>query len=206
MRIRFLAGTFALAAAVIVPSPCLASHHLWRVTQVFSNASGTVQFVQLQNNTTDTTETAMTNVNLTAGGQTFVFGRDLTGSTANTWLLVATSGFGSLPGGVAPDYVLPAHFLATGGETLTYGIGTTIYDTWSYGALPTDGVHALLRDGTTPVNSVINFAGQTGSVNASTAVPAVPRWGLILLVGAILLASSGLLRIRRDRALRSTHA
>jgi hypothetical protein len=206
MQVRPVLGVIALAVAgSIVAAPCRAGHHLWRLTQVFSNANGTVQFVQLQNNTTDPAETGMNGVHLTVGGRTFQFPADLSGSTANKWVLVATSSFASLPGGVTPDYVLPAGFLPAGGGSLTYGIGTTTYDSWTFGTLPTDGVHALLRDGTTPVNSAINFAGQTGSVVASTSVPAVPRWGIILLVGGILLAASGLLRIR-DRAGRARPA
>jgi hypothetical protein len=198
MRFRSAVGALAVVAAgVIVPAPCHATHHLWRLTQVFSNASGTVQFVQLNNNTTDTTETQVAGFTLTtSSGHTFTFGANLSGSTANKWILLATSGFASVPGGVTPDYVIPADFLPTGGGSLTYAGGT---DTWSFGAVPTDGVHSLMRDGTTPTNSVINFAGQTGSVNLASPVPALPRWGIVVLVGALLVASSGLLRSRDRR-------
>jgi hypothetical protein len=178
---------------MVIPSLCRATHHLWRFTQVFSNASGTVQFVQLQNATTDTGETLLSGFTVMSGGNTFTFGSNLTGSTANKWVLLATSNFASLAGGVPPDYIIPPNFLATGGGSLNYASGT---DTWNYGVLPTDGVHSLMRSGTTAVNSPINFAGQMGSVNLSTPVPAVPRWGIVVLVGGILLAASGLLRNR----------
>jgi hypothetical protein len=158
--------------------------------------------VQLQNNTSDTGETLVSGFTITSGSNTFMFGSNMTGSTANKWILIATSNFGtpSVPGSVAPDYVIPAGFLATGGGSLNYATGT---DTWSYPPLPTDGVHALMRNSGMPAgNSPINFAGQQGFINLSTAVPAVPRRGIALLVAAILLASSGLLR-NRDRWLRA---
>src|SRR6185436_1825099 len=85
-------------------------------------------------------------------------------ATANTHILVATSGFGALAGGVTPDYVIPANFFATG-----------------YGTVPTDGVHSLLQNGSTEVNSPTNFAGNAGSVNLAAAVPMLPRWGILLL-------------------------
>jgi hypothetical protein len=200
MRLRSVAGALAVAVAgVLVGAPCRATHHLWRFTQLFSNASGGVQFVQLQNNTSDTGETLVSGFTITSGGNTFTFGSNLTGSTANKWILLATSNFASLPGGVMPDYVIPAGFLATGGGSLNYASGT---DTWNYGAVPVDGVRSLMRDGSEPPNSPINFAGTMGNVNLSTAVPAIPRWGIAILVGGLLLASSGLLR-NRDRWLRA---
>jgi hypothetical protein len=91
-----------------------------------------------------------------------------------------------------PDYVIPANFFSTGGGTINYaGV-----DVWTYGAVPTDGVHSLARDGTTPVNSPKNFAGQFGSVILTTAVPTLPTTGIVILIGALLLAASGLLRKR----------
>src|SRR5262249_27613721 len=115
-------------------------------------------------------------------------------ATANTWILVATAGFGSLPGGVTPDYILPANFLNTGGGTLNYASGIQI---WNYGALPIDGVHSLARDGSINVNSPHNFTGQSGSVGRTQATPMMGSWGVVLLVGALLFIGSGLLRRRQ---------
>jgi hypothetical protein len=53
-----------------------------------------------------------------------------------------------------PDYIIPDGFLATDGGTLNYaGV-----DQLTYASLPTDGMMALERSGTT-VNTPINFAG-----------------------------------------------
>jgi hypothetical protein len=132
---------------------------------------------------------------VTTGTHTLNFTTNLSSSaTGNTFVLIATSNFGSFTGGVAPDYIVPANFFATGGGTLNYASGVSI---WNYGAVPTDGIHSLARDGSTIVNSPTNFAGQSGSVNLAAGVPMVQTWGLIVLVGALLLMASGLLRSRR---------
>ena len=133
---------------------------------------------------------------LNANGKVFNFVTNLT-HPAN-WLLVATSNFASLPGGVAPDYVIPAGFIATGGGSISYAEGL---DAWTYGTVPTDGVHALMRDGSTAVNSPINTLNQAGSVNAAAAsVPALTTVGLMALVGLLLLVGSGLLKRAKTRA------
>ena len=188
-RTRVAVVAALIGGLVASASPARAGHHLWKFTQIFSNAAGSVQFAQLF--TTDAGENGVGPFTITTDtGHTFNFVTSPTGSTANTWILVATSNFAGLPGGVMPDYIIPANFFSTGGGSLNYaGV-----DTWSYGTVPTDGVRSLMRDGTTPTNSPKNFAGQSGSVNLATATPALPRWGIILLVGCMLVAASGLLR------------
>jgi serralysin len=191
MRARPL-SLVAFAGLLLLPSTSHAGHHLWKFSQLFSNAAGSVQFMQLF--TTDSGEPGVGPFTITTGSNTFNFVNNLpTSATANTWILIATSNFAGLKGGVTPDYVIPASFFSTGGGTLNYaGV-----DSWSYGAVPTDGVHSLMRDGSTPVNAPTNFAGQTGSVSLATSVPAIPTLGIALLIGALLLAGSGLLRRRR---------
>jgi hypothetical protein len=202
MRARLVAVAVAALAALallIAPSPAQAGHHLWRLTQLFSNASGTIQFAQLFVN--EDNEQGVGPFTLTASGHTLNFVTNLPSTTtANKWILVGTSSYASLPGAPAPDYIIPSGFFATGGGTMIYA---TSVDTWNYGAVPTDGVHSLMRDGTTPVNSAVNFAGATASVTAPPPpVPAFTRWGVAVLAGGILLVASGLLRRRtpRDRA------
>jgi hypothetical protein len=67
---------------------------------------------------------------------------------------------------------------------------------WTYGALPLNGTLSLQRNGSTATNSPHNFAGASGSVALSTAAPMLPSWGIVLLVGMLLLLGSGLLRRR----------
>jgi len=192
MRPIPLAIAALLAATVTLAPPARAAHHLWVFSEMFSNASGSVQYMELFCPAGD--EQGVGPFTITSNSHTFNFVTNLPSSaTANTYILVATSGFGALAGGVTPDYVIPSSFFATGGGTLNYASGVAV---WNYGAVPTDGSHSLLRNGSTAVNSPTNFAGQSGSVNLSAAVPMLPRWGIVLVVGALLLAGSGLLVVR----------
>ena len=193
MRARYIVALAALFGLVAVcPTPAYAGHHLWKLTELYSNASGSIQFVQLF--VPEAGEAGVGPFGLTASGHTFNFVTNLPSSaTANTWILVGTPSFASAPGAVPPDYIMPAGFFSTGGGTITYaGI-----DAWTYGTVPTDGVHSLMRDGTTPVNSVKNFAAQAGTLAIAAPAPAVTTWGIVALVGALLLIASGLLS-RRD--------
>jgi hypothetical protein len=198
--LRWVRGASLVAVAVSIvatTSPTQAAHHLWKFAQVFSNASGSVQFIQLQ--CPEAGENSIGAFGITSnGGHPFSFATDLPSgsSTANSWVLVATSNFASQPGAIMPDYILPvSNFFSTGGDTLTYANGA---DTWTFGTVPTDGVHSLMRSGATATNALTNFVGKTGSVNLASPMPAVPRIAIAVLVGAMLLAGSGLLRRARS--------
>ena len=167
----------AATVALLFSTRALAAFHLWEFNEIYTNADGTIQFIEF---TTDT------------GGENFLEGIrlisnsttgytlpccDLVGDTANQKFLVATSGFAALSG-ITPDYVMPDNFIAvTGGDTLTLRSVSLLADTISFesGILPTNGVGSLSFSmiGTpTPStnNSPTNFAGQTGSVLVPTNV------------------------------------
>lgn len=191
--------SIAVAAAVLsLAGSARAGHHSWDFTEIFSNSSGTVQFIELfcPNNG----EAGLGPFTVTAGANTLNFVTNLpSAATANTWVLIGTSTFAGLPGAPSLDYVIPSGFFATGGGTLNYASGA---DVWAYGAVPTNGVLALLRNGSTATNTPKNFAGTQGQVNASGAppVPSIAAWGLVLLVGAMLMLASGVLRKSAARA------
>jgi hypothetical protein len=194
MRARPAILAVLVAAIVAAPTPARASHHLWTFSQAFSNASGTVQFIQLV--VTEDGENLVNGVTITAGGHTFSFNKSLNSASTGTnkWILIGTTGFAATPGAPTPDFVLPDNFLPTSTATLSYGGGL---DSWTYAALPTDGVNALHRSGGTVTmspNTPENFNLQSGSVNLAAAVPALPAIGIAALVGALLVAGSGLLR------------
>jgi hypothetical protein len=202
MRARSSLAIAALAAGLLtaVPSTSQAAHHLWRLRQLFTNNTGSVQAVSLF--VGDAGETNIGAHGLAVAGHTFSFVNNLPAgsNTVNTWLLVATANFAAQSGGITPDYILPPNFLPLAGGTLTYA--TPVVDTWIYPALPTDGRNALVRDQQgmnvmVTTNSMVNFAGQTSSVVVPpTPIPATTRTGIVLMVGALLLAGSGLLRFR----------
>jgi len=183
----------ALAIAwlgLAVAGSARAGHHSWDFTEIFSNSDGSVQFIEMF--TAGNNEAGVGPFTVTAGANSFQFVTNLpSAATANTWLLIGTTGFASLSGAPTPDYVLPDNFFSTSGGTLNYAAGV---DVWNYGAVPTDGVSSLARNGSTATNSPTAFPNVSGSVNANPVVPSTTSWALILTVGTLLLISSGMLR------------
>jgi hypothetical protein len=169
-----------LAAVATLAAPvALAFFHTFQVEQIYSNASGTVQFVTLTtsfNGENFSMGEPFTSSDLAGNNKTFTFPRNLpSSSTAGKRVLIATESFAAL-GIVAPDFIIPDHFIPTGGGT----VGTR-FSTLSYGAgqLPTDGANALYRTGVMP-NLATNFAGQSASISAPPppATPDLDQHGL----------------------------
>jgi serralysin len=185
-----------------IASPVLADSHQWVVNELFSTADGTVQFIELLNPTSAANETALNGkwvLSVSLSNQ-FNFPGDLpVGSTAHKSLLLGTQAFADLPGAPAPDYIVPEGFFDINGDTLKYWIYVLGDMTFGMGELPTDGVTSLNEDGTTGVNSPTNFAGQTGSVDASAGgVPTASVWGRMVMTAVLL--SVGAVVIARRRA------
>ena len=165
-----------LLALVVSWAPAAgATFHLWSMSELYSNADGTIQFLEM---------TALT------GGQQFLMGhilvasaggvnhaiafdRNLPGDTAGRKMLIATQGFANL-GIAAPDYIVPAGFFFQGGGTIDFAHSA---DVWTHGAVPS-GALSLNRDGSTGTNSPTNFAGQTGTITVSAPTPAFNVQGL----------------------------
>ncbi len=140
--------------------------HNYRINELYSNADGSIQFIELTNGPVNGemfSEGVTMSVTAQGGSasHTFTFPSNLPSSvTANTSVLLATQGFANL-GIVTPDFIVPAGFLFTGGGTVNLGT----FDIVTYSALPTNGILSMNRDGTTAVNSPRNFAGKTGTVS-----------------------------------------
>jgi hypothetical protein len=162
--------------------PAWSGVHLWRVKEIFSNASGTVQFIELATCCGSTGENFLANQQVTSTGSAFVIPSNVAGSTLNKHLLLATADFAALTGAPVPNYIIPDNFISTGGDTITFAIYDTLI--FAAGVLPTDGTTSLNKnpnDATdttfTALNSPTNYAGQTGSVTVVSGAPAVPDGG-----------------------------
>jgi len=174
---RHFLSALSLAAALFAPL-AYAEYHTFVIEQLFSNADGSVQFVVLhesmgmngENMLADRTITATQGMNT----NTFVFPMNLPGGgcdyyscmaapTANRRVLIATTGFAALHM-VTPDYIVPNGFLPISGATVNYAL----VDQVTYASLPTDGVHAIDRNGNVISNLATNFNGASASVNAAT--------------------------------------
>ena len=199
-------GLFLLAAAL----PASAGHHQWFISELYSNADGTVQFVELLG--TADNEAGVSGFSVTTAGSTPTsapLAPNLPSNLTNgAYMLLGTAGYATLAaaqGAPAPDRTLPDNFLETvTADAVTYaGIGSTTRS-YAAGGLPTDGVLSLDYEvgspGTT-ANTPQNFAGATGSINGGSApVPMMSRLGIILLIGALVLGISWRLRRREARA------
>jgi uncharacterized repeat protein (TIGR01451 family) len=152
----------AVVVLLCAAAPAHASFHLFAFSEAYSSADGKIQFVELRALTGGQEFLTGHTITASSGGQShvFTFPTNLPGDTAGRTVLIGTASFAAL-GIVTPDYVVADGFLFTGGGLLDWAGG---FDDWAYGALPTDGVHSLNRDGTTGINSPTNFAGVTGQV------------------------------------------
>lgn len=194
MKYRSLALALGLTS---IAAPAHAIFHLWEVTEVFSNADGTVQFVEFYSEdsgqeflTGQVLETVQQNVVRSQ----FTFPTSIPvpqgESTADRHFLVATPGFLAVAG-IAPDFEIPVGFLEPGIIDEVALVGADAMD-FAAGALPTDGLNSLNDPGGgEPVFAAAatptNFAGQIGTI-----VPE-PDTGV---AGAVALACVASLRRR----------
>ena len=135
--------------------------HLWVVNEVFSNADGTLQFVELWCPAPN--ETGLQGKSVHTNAMTSpAFPANLPpNSTANKYLLLATADFSALPGAPTPDLTLPSNFLALGGDSVQWHIYTDSILAYGAGALPTDGVQSLDKNHVVGPATPKNFAGGT---------------------------------------------
>ncbi len=192
---------FGFVMTALYCAPALAGSHLWRINEVFSNADGTIQFIEMKECCGSPNEIALVGrwvLSDTTGNQ-FDFPANLApGTTANKHLLFATAGFAALPGAPTPDFVIADNFFDLNQDQLTYWMYPAATLTFGIGELPTDGINSLNADATTGTNSPTNFADETGTVNTSgPPVPTTSQWGLILMALVILLVGTIGSRMRR---------
>ncbi len=163
-----LVWVVVFCASTMFATPASASAHLWNLQELYSNSSGTLQFIELfttstgQSNFVTPRSIAVSNVGATLTNTYNVLPLvTLPGSTANRSLLFGTAGI-QAAGGPAPDFIIPNGFLFTAGGSINYfGAGDGPYT-----SLPTDGIASRIWGGSSnnAINSPTNYAGQTGVV------------------------------------------
>jgi hypothetical protein len=180
---KFWQAMFAAAVCAGAAS-AEAAFHQWAIKEVYTNADGSVQFVELF--TTAPREGLLTthDIVITSDGvaKTVTFNHDLAGSTASKHFLVATPGFGSIAGGVTPDYT------PTSGNLFNPNAANIKFDfahefdvlEVTGSQIPKDGINSLHDADTTYLgpdvlstgpNSPTNFAGATGNLGGGGGAP-----------------------------------
>ncbi len=150
-----------------------ATVHLWQIQELYSNADGSVQFIELF--------TAFNSQQFSLGVEfksradsvdfnSFIFPTNTPSPTAGHHLLLATPGFAALPGAVTPDFTLPLgpFFDVTATSTNLQIVDLFAENfTFNNASLPTDGVLSMNRSLITATNSPTNFAGEVGSIGGT---------------------------------------
>lgn len=194
-----------VVAAVLAPaSVASAGHHQWIISELFSNADGTVQFVELVGTANNEQFIDGFTVN-TLGPEGAILtsvpiGPNLpNGATLGAYLLIGTAHYASLAaqqGAPAPDRVLPDNFLEIAADRVRYaGIGATDR---VYANIPTGGIDSIdYENPSGTVNTPENFAGATGSIDASPAAVPTLGMGAIVALAGVMLGIGMIVRLRR---------
>jgi hypothetical protein len=150
----------------------LAGAHTWDVNEVFTNADGTIVFIELReaNGTPGETGLGGRVISADGTGKSVTILSNVAAPTSNKFYLLATQSFADLPGAPTPDRIIPptaVPFFNVAGDTVRY----STLDAFTFGAVPTDGINSRNRLTGIAANSPTNYAGQTGSVNAAGPIP-----------------------------------
>ncbi len=171
-------GAIVFLAASLMAARSEAMFHLWSLHEVYTNNSGSLQFIELTTAFTGQNSVGTEIIKVTSADGTQVhmmaLPSDLVGNTAGKDFLIGTIGLHAA-GGPTPDFIMPSDFLFAGGGTITFfGANSGMYP-----ALPTNGILSETWADGTATNTPQNFAGQVGFVVPEPATLA-------------LLASSGI--------------
>ena len=148
-----------------------AGSHLWRFNEIFSNADGTVQYMEMVEIDGSDNEFHLMGKSLHSNSNSYEFPNDLPPKTANRNFLVATQSYADLAGVAGPDYVIPDNFF----DPVADSVVLHTYDKYTFteGMLPDDGYHARDRMLEQDVpNSPTNFNGDTTVIDLSADIDA----------------------------------
>lgn len=196
-RVWRVGAMIALGVLVCCSGAVRASFHEWRIVELYSNASGSVQYIELQQfSSIFDDEKFVGGMSITdmALGHNFTIPQNLPAvPVANQYFLVGTPSYAALGGVPAPDYTLAAdNFFSVDADTVSFSFVDSL--SFTSGQLPTDGTHALHRAWgdtafTTPTALPTNFAGATGTVPEPAGLAAAAVLSLALTRRRVALIS-----------------
>ena len=163
-------GAVALLVGTAISSR--AAFHLWNIREVYTDASGTRQFIEFHTASSSQQfvnglQVQVRNTNNTIT-RTVTLTNNLPGDTANKAFLIATAA-ADASGAPAPDFTIPPNFLFPEGGSISF-FGA---NSGPYTALPTDGTLSLTWNGGFAANSPVNFSGSAGFVVVPASPPTV---------------------------------
>ena len=159
----------AISVSLATTSLAQAAFHLWKIDEVYSNASGSVQFIELSASTNGGQQfVGGQSISSSSTGRSFTFPANLPGDTTNKHFLLATPGYFALTGVPAADYNLGVNnFFNITGDTINFANVNTL--AFTAGQMPTNGLNSLNRaygssSFSVGSNSPTDFTNTTGSV------------------------------------------
>lgn len=198
-------GVLTGTAMLLLSTSATAGIHTWDVVEVYSNADGTIQYVELlDRGSLDPllgNETGVGSSSISSSLTSFSWTGSVSPPTNTRSFLIATAAFAALPGAPVPDVIIPpanVPFFDTAGDTVMFAT----VDSLTFGPVPTNGTDSLTElvpgGGTTVgANTPRNYAGIQGSVGP---VPPVPSASMPMIVMALMLMlAAGFARLRRKR-------
>jgi hypothetical protein len=154
-----------------LPGSARAGIHTWDVGEVFTNADGTIQFVEFFEAGGGNFETGVANgsTSSTAGSKSFSWTSPAVTNTANKRFLVGSQTFANLTGAPPVDAIMPLSvlpfFFQPAGDTVNF----VVYDACTFTGAPSNGIGSrnCVTDVNDAANSPTNYAGTAGTVIAS---------------------------------------
>lgn len=164
-------GVVVLLLGLFAPSRAFAAFHEFEIKEIYSNADGTIQYIELFSSLAGQGFVQGHTITANDGTQmrTFTFAANV-GETENRHLLIATPGVANLPGAVTPDFTLPCGpFFDPSATSITITFVGADTVTFAGSALPKDGSGSLtdtnlygtssFQSGTNSPTNIGNSAG-----------------------------------------------
>ena len=190
-----LKALLAITSIVLFSSMSYADFHDWRISEIYTNGDSSVQYIVLFANSDGQQNLAGHTISAfdAAGtpGQVFTFPSNLSGSTDQRYLLLATESFELLTG-LTADFILPEDFIFRDGGSLDFSSvnvleyagfnlpknGSQALEVLSGSNLPSDPSPTNFFGDTVTVNSDITASFNTETLQLNLPVVDVPGFGL----------------------------
>ncbi len=164
MRSKSAAISVALFLVISSP-PTFAEFHLWTINEVFSDADGTLQFIELTT-TADGQDAlgghSLVSIDANQNQKTLNFLTDLSGTTTNKTVLIATEAFTTLTG-LSADYIIGNNFIPITGGSLNFAEGTSLFE-FTQPMLPLNGVQSIDGIAQPQTATPTNFLGLSATL------------------------------------------
>ena len=155
-------------SAALVSSMSYGDFHNWSISEIYTNSDSSVQYIELftasdgQQNLAGNTIRAFGADG--AAGKSFMFSSDISGSTTQKNVLIATESFETLTG-IIPDYILPDGFIFPDGGRIDFATVDSVE--FTNAQLPKNGVQSIDGNVLPVTASPTNFAGSTTIIDSA---------------------------------------